>query len=369
MSNPPNLDPDRVSRESDLLDILLAMLRERLPPGWSAGLRLSPLGLPGTPDAQLDIRAPDGETTQVIVEAKLGLEPREVEPLVMGLRRAVVDAGLPLESRNAPLIVARFISPRARGLLTEQGASYADATGNIRITTSSPAVFMSDRGSDVNPWREVRDLRSLKGRSASRVVRALCDLRPPLGVREIAERAGASIGSTVRALDFLEREALIVRDDHKQVIDVALTPLVLRWANDFRFTQQNDVVEWFEPRRLSDLVQRLVEVGGIYAVTGSFAANAVAPFADPRLLAIYSPDPRALAEALGVRPAAGQTNVWIVRPPDELPLRRSWEQDRITYAALTQVACDLLDMPGRAPAEGEELLRWLETHQDEWRAD
>ena len=39
----------------------------------------------------------------------------------------------------------------------------------------------------------------------------------------------------------------------------------------------------------------------------------------------------------------------------------------VVYAALTQVAADLLTSPGRGPAEGEELLRWMEGNEGVWR--
>ncbi len=39
----------------------------------------------------------------------------------------------------------------------------------------------------------------------------------------------------------------------------------------------------------------------------------------------------------------------------------------MTYAALSQVAVDLLTGPGRNPAEGQALLDWMETDERTWR--
>jgi len=51
---------------------------------------------------------------------------------------------------------------------------YADLTGNVWLTADVPAIFISDRGADSDPWREEeRPLCSLKGPAAGRVVRAL----------------------------------------------------------------------------------------------------------------------------------------------------------------------------------------------------
>lgn len=358
-----------VGRESDLLRSVAGTLRDRLPSSWEVDLQLAPPVGGWRPDALLRIKAPDGSSAALLVEAKLDLEPRAIEPLVAALEQALVDANLPAESKGPPMVVARFVSPRAREVLEKLGACYADATGNARIALDRPALLIERRGADRNPWREVRALRSLRGRGAARVVRALCDFRPPFGVRELAERSGASAGSAVRTLDLLEREALIVRNRRKQVTDVDLSPLIRRWADDFRFTKQNSIRRCFEPRRLERTIERLIGFEGRYAVTGSFAAAQVAQYAESRLLVVYVDDPDAAQGQLGVRSAGMRSNVWLVAPPDDLPFERAWEHGGLRYAALAQVACDLLDMPGRAPAEAEELLRWMEANPDAWRAD
>jgi hypothetical protein len=355
--------------ESDLLRAVADSVRERLPGGWKVDLRLSPRLDGWRPDALLEISAPDGKSGVLLIEAKLVLEPRSVAPMLEMLEQALVDADLPPDRRGPPMVVARFISPRARELLCAAGASYADATGNLRVTLGRPAVFIQAQGAESNPWAEVRDLRSLKGRMAVRVVRAVCDLRTPFGVRELASRSGTSAGSAVRVLEFLSREALIVRDKRKQVVEVELAGLVQRWASDFRFTQQNAIGQYLEPRRIEPVLDRLRAIEGAYAVTGSFAANAVAPYAEARLLVVYANDAEMLRDALGVRAATGPSNIWIAQPPDDLPFVRTWTRDGIRYAALSQVACDLYDMPGRSSAEADELLRWMETNPDAWRTD
>lgn len=365
----PNAPPlPDIARESDLLRMLVDVLRTRLPRGWKVNVRPSPAIGSRRPDGSLEIASPNGERSVLLLEAKLGLEPREVEPAVRMLEESLVDADVPTGEKGPPMVVARFISQRARDLLEARDASYADATGNIRLALERPAVFIQSTGAATNPWREVRDLRSLKGRSAARVVRALCDLRPPFGVRDLVERAGGSAGSTVRALEFLEREALIVRDERKQVTEVLVSDLIRRWATDFRFSEQNAIRAGFEPRRLDDVLERLRGTERRYAVTGSFAAARVAAYAESRLLSVYTDEADDLVAELGLRVGMSQSNVWVAEPPDELPFVRVWERDGLRYAALSQVACDLFDMPGRSPSEAEELLTWMEANPDA-RAD
>jgi hypothetical protein len=358
-----------IARDSDLLRVIANSLAERLPSTWRVDMQLAPRLAGWRPDALLEISAPDGERGVLLVEAKLELEPRGVEPLVTMLERAAVDADLPSESKGPPMVVSRFLSARAQELLIDAGACFADATGNVRIVLERPAVFLQARGAQFNPWRETRNLRTLKGRAASRVVRALCDLRPPFGVRDLAQRAGTALGSTVRALELISREALIVRDERKQVAEVDVAGLVARWAHDFRFGEQNEILQCLEPRRLESVLDRVTEIEGRYAITGSFAAGAIEPYADARLLVLYVEDPEVAKEQLGIRTAGGRSNVWLAGPRDDLPFERTWERDGVRYAAPSQVACDLFDMPGRSPSEAEELLRYMTANTDAWRTD
>ncbi|MGP0101396.1 MAG: hypothetical protein ACLPUT_07225 [Solirubrobacteraceae bacterium] len=358
-----------IGRDSDLLRVVANSLTERLPSTWQVDMQLSPRLVGWRPDALLEISGPDGERGAMLVEAKLDLEPRAIEPLLTMLERAAVDADLPSESKGPPMVVSRFLSARAQELLIDAGACFADATGNVRVVLERPAVFLQARGAQSNPWRETRNLRTLKGRAAARVVRALCDLRPPFGVRDLAKRAGTALGSTVRALELISREALIVRDERKQVVEVDVAGLVARWAQDFRFGEQNEVLPCLEPRRLESVLDRLPAIEGRYAITGSFAASAVEPYADARLLVLYVEDSEAAQEQLGIRIAGGQSNIWLARSRDDLPLERTWERDGLHYAALSQVACDLFDMPGRSPSEAEELLRYMTANPDACRTD
>jgi hypothetical protein len=90
--------------------------------------------------------------------------------------------------------------------------------------------------------------------------------------------------------------------------------------------------------------------------------------APARLAAVYSEDPGALAEKLGVRVTETGANLLLLRPYDPVVFERTWSEDGLVFAALSQVAADLLTSPGRGPSEGEELLSWLGEHVDGWRA-
>ena len=103
-------------------------------------------------------------------------------------------------------------------------------------------------------------------------------------------------------------------------------------------------------------------------MTGSFAGAQVTAIAVPRLLAVYVDDIGTAAEALSLRRADTAANVILARPFDPVVYDRGPENKGVKYAAFSQVAADLLTGPGRGPAEGEELIRWMHEHEDDWRS-
>ena len=61
-------------------------------------------------------------------------------------------------------------------------------------------------------------------------------------------------------------------------------------------------------------------------------------------------------------------NVLLLRPYDPVVFERTWSEDGLVFASLRQVVADLLTSPGRAPSEGQELLRWMGEHVRGWHA-
>ena len=104
-----------------------------------------------------------------------------------------------------------------------------------------------------------------------------------------------------------------------------------------------------------------------YAVTGSLAASSVAPVAPPALATIYVRELGAALRELELREAPSGANVLLVEPFSSVAFERTWERDGVRYAALPQVAADLLTSPGRSPSEGEALIEWMKGNEDAWR--
>lgn len=343
---------------TSLLEAAAADLQSRLPSRWAIeAQRESDRGRART-DALFTVRASDGTAATLAVGVKRSLDPKDVPSVLEGLRR--------FEGR--PFVLAPYLGARTRERLVAAGAGYADATGNLRLVLDRPAVFIEAVGASSNPWREGRPLRSLKGPTAGRVVRALCDLRPPYGVRELARRAAASPASVSRVVELLEREALMAREPRGPVTAVDWPALLRRWIEDYSLTGSNRAESFLEPRGAQALLAKLREVASRYAVTGSLAAARVAPVAPTRLAVVYVESPPKVADELDLRPAETGANVLLAEPFDEVVYERSWERDGIRYAALSQVTADLLTSPGRGPAEAEELIGWMQRNEDAWRA-
>jgi hypothetical protein len=334
---------------------LVEILRQRLPPGWSVELR------PGERhEEQLSLKASDGRQASLTLISRSVLSPKDVSYLV----------------RQAPpatlLLSAPFLSPRTRELIANAGASYADATGNLRVVTADPAVFVGSQGADRDPDRQPRPLRSLKGAAAARVVRALCDFEPPFGVRTLAECSVTPLGTVSRVVSFLEEEALLTRDQKKVVTAVDWPALIKRWVTDYSVTGSNAMSSHLEPRGLVALASSLRTLGR-YAVTGSLAATGVV--APARLAMVYVENAEKAAQTLELVPTETGANVWLLEPYDEVVFERTQTKPfgaaqppvSIIAAASSQVVADLMTSPGRGPQEAEALIEKMKGSEHAWR--
>jgi len=179
--------------------------------------------------------------------------------------------------RGFHLLTAPYLSPTLRASLAERGVSFADATGNLRMVAEQPGLFIERQGARKDPWPSDDALRSLRGRAAGRAVRALVDFRPPYGVRDLAKRASVPLGSLSRALDLLDREGLVTRDDRGSVIDID-------WEGTIRRLEPGLRIRALQPDRLLPRSSRhclfcLETLGGRLELcaTGAFAASGSPP--------------------------------------------------------------------------------------------
>ena len=341
-----------------LITAITKRLAAKLPPGWRLYPSAPRRGARSGADSTLRVRGPDSSSASVLVQAKQRLEPKDVDYLAVDLRSG---GDLPA------LVIAPFLSPRTRQRLEEAGFNYADSTGNVRLSLSKPALYIEGRGADKNPEPSVRERRSLKGPKAGRLVRALCDFGPPLGIRELAKRAGVDPGYASRIVDYLDREALVVRKARGPVSEIDWPGLLRRWSQEYSPFQRGRAKWFLAARGLTPLATRLRTLSARYAVSGSWAATQLAPVAPPRRFVCYADGISNLAQSLDLRPADAGSSVALVVPFDTVVFERTPMRDGITLAAPSQVAVDLLTSPGRGPNEAEALIDWMRENEDAWR--
>lgn len=350
--------------EGELIETGLASIRERLPSGWSLD-KVMPKSKSSRADATTALRSPLGEEVQVLIEARRLVEARDVSRIAEQLGRMRDD-----NASSIGLVVSRYLTKSTRDRFAEAGLSYVDATGNLLLRADSPAVFLSDRGADKDPWRGPgRPRGTLKGEPAAKVVRALLDMPGPWKIRDLVSRSEAATGSVYRVVEFLESEALAARDENGLIAIPDWAALLRRWSKDYGFLQTNSVTQWIAPRGLESVLESIRKSSvGDYAVTGSVAAATWAAYAPARSAMIYALNPEQTAEEWGLRATDTGANVLLARPAYGIALERSIDrEDGLRIAAPTQVAADLMTGPGRAPAEAEELIEWMGRNEQLWR--
>jgi len=339
----------------------------RLPSGWALSERRDVQLGSQRVDAVLRLTDPRGASVDLVVEAKRVIERRDIGRIRDQINTYIEEFGN--DARG--IVVGRYLSPRVRADLAELGLSYVDAAGNMRITLDRPAIFLSDRVTDRDPWRGPgRPRGSLKGEPAARVARTLIDYQGPLSISTLLKLSGASTGAAYRVRDYLIEEALLEKLPDSTYRARDWQTLLREWAADYAQPPVS-IQTFIAPRGIESLRARARDdIGVRYAATGSLAAEEWAPYAPTRLARLYVEDIAAAATWLDLRATDVGQNVLLVEPkdPGSIVFENTWTaRDGVTLAAPSQVAVDLLNGPGRNPAEGEALIAWMAANETTWR--
>lgn len=344
--------------------LVVSSVSERLPQEWKVvESAVSDRGA-RRPDVAVALDAPDGRSARLIIDVRQMLERRAVGRAAEQLRSLVA------RPTDIPVVAARYLSASVREALIGEGLSYADATGNLRIVINTPAVFISSQGQDRDPWRKGRPRGTLKGEPAARIARALLDYRRDWTVRELMTSSGSSSGAAYRVLEYLEREDLVVKEDKRyRVTD--WERLLRTWSADAAFQTTNRVMTYIEPRGVDNFLAK-VAAGPKFpiAVTGSIAAKEWATYAPAKAVYVYVSSILEAGEQWGLRPNTAAPNVILLEPRTvgDVPFRNTAvTAEGYPVAAPAQVAADLLNGPGREPAEGEYLIEWMKANEERWR--
>jgi len=351
---------------NELLDQVVAWLRERLPSTWEVAPRRSEMqGSNPDEDSSLEIRANSGTTAILLVEARRTFTPRDTDQLLGGMTRAFKR----MYPFSPILAVAEWISPQAQARLRENKINYVDLTGNAWLSLDNPTVFLSAQGSSRNPGPMPRGKARVQGPKAGRLIRWLVDVRPPYGVREMAGAADLSQGYVSRLFEALDEDALIERNKRGAVESVDTAGLIRRWTETYNVLKANSYRSYIDRQGAANLLNRLAGLDLPVAVTGSFAAVRRSPVAAPALLAVYTDEPQKLARTMDLLPSDRGSNVVLLQPYDPVVWQRTTTDSGVTYVADSQVAADCLTGTGRMPAEGQALLEWMLANESRWRID
>jgi hypothetical protein len=359
-------DRKRIS-ETGALRLAEQIVARSMPSGWSAKVVQAPGRSTGSRSVSLRIRTPDADASEFGIVTKRSLNPMEAGQLldIMGLEATTSPRG-PKPADVA--IIAPYLSERTREVIAGRGVSYIDSTGNMRLQSDRPALYILTNGADKDPWPDDQPLKSLRGRGAGRALRAIVDFRPPFGVRELAGRASVSPATLARVIDLLARDALLTRDARGRVNDVDWNGCLRRWSKDYEFATSNQTTAFVAQRGLSDLTSKLATVKWRYALTGSLAAGSFSAVAPARIGMLYVDDVETAVRQLDLREVDSGTNVLIAEPFDPVVFDRATRRDGLILASPTQIVADLLTRSGRMPSEGDELLVWMRDNERVWHS-
>jgi hypothetical protein len=240
-----------------------------------------------------------------------------------------------------------------------------DPTGNAWLSADS--LLIDRTGSEKRPKDDVlqRSRMSLRGPVTGRVIRFLCDTRPPLKVRQIAMETNVNPGNVSRILGLLERERLLERSGGS-VSSVDWEAVIERWSADLRKDRRAE--SFLEPRGVSVLADRIADWNQPYAVTGPFASAQLAPVAVPMAIDVYVTDIEAARETLQLRRSDRIGNVRLIEAFDRVVFERTMAtRENMILACPTQIAADLRTLPTRSSDEYAELIEWMKRHESAWR--
>jgi hypothetical protein len=321
-----------------------------VPPGWTTDVR--DVAGRREVDAFLVLRG-GGERVAIAVEFKSELTPKSAD-----------EAWRRLAGLNEPgLLVAPHISAKTQAYLRDSGMSYLDFAGNVWWRLESPALAVSVTSDAPPPKQALR--RRLRGAKAGRLVRYLCDVRPPFTVTALAAKLSIDMGNVSRYLDLLHRDGLLERGPRGAVSNVDWEGLLRRWSDDYRRPVQE---RYLDPRGQDHFLQQLRGTRKRYALSGVAGASRYAAFTADIATYCYCDDLHGFAKSHGLHPADRTANVILAVPFDEVVYDRVRKRDDVIVAAPTQIAVDLLTASGRELQQGEELIRWMRENEDAWRS-
>ncbi|WP_152540163.1 hypothetical protein [Microbacterium oleivorans] len=312
----------------------------------------------GSNGVDAEVRGQFGSVS-LVLDAEVKLTPPRA--------RAEVGALPSVQPGSVPVIVAPFLSPAVRDELARAGWSYWDATGNMRISSDDPAVWIDRVGASRDPEprndAQPQRLRSLKGKAASQVIARLLSTRREASVRELSRETGTGLGTVSRVVELLREEGLLEDTKGGPIVVANQLELAQRWARDYGFETTFKPARYFSVLGEEIALDRLQRSGLTYALTGTRAAaiefetrGLVAPLPASGIW-LYTDNVPGVERAMDLAPDR-RGNVLVARcdflTSDEGFSTISGRETR-KIARAWRIVGDLLGAGGRLAAVGEKL--------------
>jgi len=350
----------RVNTEGEILGEVVRQLKLAVPAAFELETEVTESGALNKAEALIDMKFLDKQTLRFAAQIKTTIDRS-------GLLKVVEAASK--DKDNPAFIAARYISLPAQQQLKKLGICFADATGNVFIAAPKMGLLISNRGMDMDPWRKPgRPKASLTGASTELVIRALVDMKEPYLTAELARESGTSRGSVYWVLDRLEEVGFITRAKKSSIEKVEWQELLTTWTAESDFFATSSTTSYIAPRGLEQLLLDLKTIDkDLYAATGTISAAAYKSSTDLYTAMLYSTNPEALANKLGIRQTDRGANVILAYPNSVGPFQRTTEFEGVRIVSAPQTYRDLMSGPGRNPEEAKNLLDWMVKNDGLWR--
>ncbi len=307
-----------------------------------------------TADLLLKFKMGEQEHTLVLEVSALG-QPRQIRETVT--RLGEIRRELPAAY---PVATAVYISPQSAAILRRSNLGYLDLSGNCYLAFEN--IHIEKEGKR-NLRPSTRPLKSLFAPRATRVVRALlAESLRAWRLEELARAAQVSLGHAHNVVRRLGDLAWVERDEHQRIRLSKPADLLEAWCDSYTYLE-NEVATYFSPERITRrLIAEIVRVaesdGRRYAFTMHAGAALVAPHIRmPAIHCYLDADPAPVAAALGLRPAEGDGNVYLLAPYDQGIFYGLLEKSGFKVVSLPQLYADLVHYERRGREQAEHLRR------------
>lgn len=294
-----------------------------------------------------------GSRQLLAVEVLRNGEPavvRKALDLVFRLRVAVPEARF--------VLIAPYISDRAADLCVRQGVSYADLSGNCRL--SFDPVFIRREGVP-NGFATKRSLRTIYSPKASRVLRVmLVQPRRPWRLQVLADEAAVSLGQVAKVKSvLLDREWAVANPEGLKLTEPAA--VLGEWIENIRYVRPL-VRDFYSLDNIRDVEANLGQVcsteGIRYALTSFSAAGRLAPQVRyQRATAYVEDDVDTVAQKLKLKEVLTGANVRLLVPRDEGVFYGTREIDGLSLVSPVQCYLDLQAERGRGTEAADTLMK------------